>query len=132
MKRKRPLRVTITGILCILAGLIYLFPALGNYGVGDFLSFTGRTFQEGPFIFTALIVAIANFAIGIGCLYGWKPVWLYLVIISVVNFIFAAVVLLNMDTTQLKNLPVAVFWLAVATYVLISVQSKKTRTWFRV
>jgi hypothetical protein len=96
------------------------------------ISLTGQTFQEGPFIFAASVIAVANLVIGIGCLFGWKPVWLYLVIISVVNFFFAAVVFFNTDTTHQKNLLIAGFWLVVAIYVVIAVQMKKTRTWFRV
>jgi hypothetical protein len=130
-KRKIPLRVTIIGSLSILAGLIYLFPVLGKYGVSDLVILSGQTFQEGPFVLTALIIAIANFAIGIGCLYGWRPVWFYLVIISVINFLVALFVLYHTNTTQLWNLAVGAFWFAVAAYVLLMLHSKKTRKWFR-
>jgi hypothetical protein len=130
-KRKIPLRVTIIGSLSILAGLIYLFPVLGKYGVSDLVILSGQTFQEGPFVLTALIIAIANFVIGIGCLYGWRPVWFYLVIISVINFLIALFVLCHTNTTQLWNLAVGAFWFAVAAYVLLMLHSKKTRKWFR-
>lgn len=131
-KRRRPLRVTIIGLLSILAGLIFLFPALGKYGVGDLVILSGKTFQEGPFVITALIIAMANFVIGIGCLYGWRPVWLYLVLISVINFVIAVFVLYRTDTNQVRNLLVGMFWLVVATYVLLTVHSRKTRTWFHI
>ena len=130
--RRRPFRVTIIGIFSILAGLIFLFPALGKYGVGDFVILTGQTFQEGPFVLTALVIAVANFVIGIGCLNGWRPVWFYLVIISVINFLVAAFVLYNTDLNQHKNVLIALFWLAVAGYVLLAVQSRKSRKWFRI
>jgi hypothetical protein len=81
-------------------------------------------------VFTALLIAIANFVIGIGCLYGWRPVWFYLVIISVINFVIVLFVLYNTDHAQLRNLAVGTFWLAVATYVLLAVHSRKTRKWF--
>jgi hypothetical protein len=130
MKRRRPLRVTIIGSLSILAGMIYLFPVLGKYGVGNLVILSGQTFQEGPFVITALFIAIANFVIGIGCLYGWRPIWFYLVLISLVNFVIAVFVLYNTDHSQLRNLAVGTFWLAVATYVLLTVHSRKTRKWF--
>lgn len=126
------MRVTIIGILSILAGLIYLFPALGKYGVGNIVILTGQTFQEGPFILTALIIAMANFVIGIGCLYGWRPVWFYLVIISVINFAIAVFVLSNANPNLEKNFLIGMFWLGVATYVLLTVQSRKTKAWFRI
>jgi hypothetical protein len=131
IKRKRPLRVTLIGSLSILAGLIYLFPVLGKYEVGNLVILSGQTFQEGPFVLTALIIAIANFVIGIGCLYGWRPVWFYLVIISVINFLIALFVLYNTNTTELRNLAVGTFWLVVATYVLLVLHSRKTKKWFR-
>ena len=129
-KRRRPLRVTLIGSLSILAGLIYLFPVLGKYGVSNLVILSGQTFQEGPFVLTALIIAIANFIIGIGCLYGWRPVWFYLVIISVINFLIALFVLYYTNTTELRNLAVGTFWLAVATYVLLMLHSRKTKKWF--
>jgi hypothetical protein len=100
--------------------------------VGDFVILTGQTFQEGPFVLTALVIAVANFVIGIGCLNGWRPVWFYLVIISVINFLVAAFVLYNTDLNQHKNVLIALFWLAVAGYVLLAVQSRKSRKWFRI
>lgn len=105
-------------------------PCPGEYGVSKLVVLSGQTFQEGPFVFTALLIAIANFAIGIGCLFGWRPVWFYLVIISVINFIIALFVLYNTDQTQLRNMAVSTFWLVVATYVLLTVHSRKTRKWF--
>jgi hypothetical protein len=120
------------GILCILAGLIYLFPAMGKYGVGDLIILSGQTFHGGPFVLTASIIAIANLAIGLGCLYGWRPIWFYLVIVSLINFFFAVVVLFNTDTNQLKSLTIGAFWFVITAYVLIEVQSRTTRTWFRV
>ena len=131
-RRRRPWRVTIIGMLSILAGLIYLFPILGKYGVSNLVVLTGQTFQEGPFVMTALIIAIANFILGIGCLYGWRPAWLYLVIISVINFVIAVFVLYNSDMNQVKGVLVGMFWLGVAIYVLLMVQSRRTRTWFRI
>jgi hypothetical protein len=132
IKRRIPLRVIFIGTLSILAGLIYLFPVLGKYGVSNLIILTGQTFQGGPFVFTALIIAIANFILGIGCLYGWRPAWLYLAIISVINFMVAVFVLYNSDMNQIKGVLVGMFWLGVATYVLLMVHSRKTRTWFRI
>ncbi len=126
------MRVTIIGLLSILAGLIYLFPALGDYGIGDLVILTGQTFHEGPFILTALIIAVANLLIGIGCMLGWRPVWFYLVIISFVNFLVAVFVLYNTDPNQVRNLMIGMFWLGVTTYVLLMVQSKQTKTWFHI
>jgi hypothetical protein len=132
IKRRIPLRVIIIGALSILAGLIYLFPALGKYGVSDLIVLTGQTFQQGPFVFTALIIAIANFILGIGCLFGWRPAWLYLAIISVINFMIAVFVLYNSDMNEIKSIIIGMFWLGVATYVLIMIHSRKTRMWFRI
>ena len=131
-KRKRPLRVTIIGILSILDGLIYLFPVFGNYGIGNLIVLSGQTFQEGPFLFAASVIAVANLIIGIGCLNGWHPVWFYLILISVVNFVVATFVLYNTDSSGQKNLLMAGVWFAIAAYGLWVVQSKKTRTWFRI
>jgi hypothetical protein len=83
-------------------------------------------------VLTGFIIASANFTIGFGCLFGWRPIWFYLVLVSLVNFFFATVILFNTDTNQLKSLIIGAFWFALTTYVLISVQSKTTRTWFRV
>lgn len=126
------MRVTIIGLLSILAGLIYLFPALGGYGIGNLVILTGQTFHEGPFILTALIIALANLLIGISCMLGWRPVWFYLVIISFVNFLVAVYVLYNTDPNQVRNLMIGMFWLGVATYVLLMVQSKQTKIWFHI
>ena len=131
-KRKRPLRVTVIGMLSILDGLIFLFPTFGRYGLGNLIILSGQTFQEGPFLLTASVIAIANFVIGIGCLYGWRPVWFYLIVISVISFVVAAFVLYNSDAGDQKNLLLAGLWFAIAAYGLVVVQSRKARNWFRV
>ena len=131
-KRKRPLRVTFIGILSILDGLIFLFPVFGKYGLGNLIVLSGQTFQEGPFLLTASVIAMANFIIGIGCLYGWRPVWFYLIVISVIDFMITAFVLLHTDANNQKNLVLAVLWLAIAIYGLLVVQSRKARTWFHI
>jgi hypothetical protein len=136
-RRKRPFRVTIIGILSILAGLIYLFPALDILGLGKLLTLSGQTFSSGPLVLTAFVIAIANFVLGLGCLYGWRPIWFYLVIISVINFVVSIFALFNMNMShwdsninQWAALLIPIFWLGVATYVLLMVQSKKTKVWF--
>jgi len=131
-KRKRPLRVTFIGILSILDGLIFLFPVFGKYGLGNLIVLSGQTFQEGPFLLTASVIAMANFIIGIGCLYGWRPVWFYLIVISVIDFMITAFVLLHTDANNQKNLVLALLWLAIAIYGLLVVQSRKARTWFHI
>jgi hypothetical protein len=128
--KRRPLRVTIIGILSILAGLIYLFPVLNVYGLGNLIDLTNQTFQSGPLVLTASIIAIANFVLGLGCLFGWRPIWFYLVIISVINFIVALLVLFNANQGQ--AMLIALVWLTIAIYVLFAVQSKKTRAWFSI
>jgi hypothetical protein len=128
-RRRRPLRVTIIGMLSILAGLIYLFPALDVYGLGYLINLSGLTFHSGPLVLTAFIIAIANFVIGLGCMFGWRPIWFYLLIISVINFAVATLILLNANQT--KAVLLAVVWLAIAIYVLFAVLSRKTRTWFQ-
>jgi hypothetical protein len=127
--RKRPLRVTIIGIISILAGLIFLFPVLGSFGLGDLVTMTGQTFQVGPLVLTAFVIAVANLVLGVGCLLGWGPIWVYLVIISVINFVFSVVALLNAIVNQLSVL-IPIFWFLMATYVLFTVQSRKTEIWF--
>ena len=129
--KKRPLRVTIIGVLSILAGLIYVFPALNIFDLGNLISLSGQTFKSGPLILTAFVIALANFILGIGCLYGWRPIWFYLVIISVVNFVIALLALLNANMSHYATFLIPLAWLAIATYVLLSVQSRKTREWFR-
>jgi hypothetical protein len=124
----RPLRVTIIGILSILAGLIYLFPVLDVYGLGNLINMTNQTFQSGPIVLTAFVIAIANFILGLGCLYGWRPIWFYLVIISVINFVVALAVLLNANLWQAVLF--AMLWFAIAIYVIFAVLSRKTRAWF--
>lgn len=132
------MRVTIIGILSILAGLIFLFPVLDILGLGDLINLSGLTFRSGPLVLTAVIIAIANFILGLGCLYGWRPVWFYLVIISVINFVVALLALLNLNLDLLNTninqwgaLLIPMAWLAIATYVLITMQSKKTKAWFK-
>ncbi len=135
--RKRPLRVTIIGALSILAGLIYLFPVFGVFDLGNLINLSGQTFHSGPLVLTAFVIAIANFILGLGCLYGWRPIWLYLVVISVINVVFSLLALLNVNMNEWKSninqwvaLLVAMAWLAIAIYVLLTVQSKKTKAWF--
>jgi hypothetical protein len=128
--RGRPLRVTIIGILSILAGLIYLFPALDVYGLGNLINMTNQTFQSGPIVLTAFVIAMANFILGLGCLYGWRPIWFYLVIISVINFVVALAVLLNANLWQAVLF--AMLWFAIAIYVIFAVLSRKTRAWFSI
>jgi hypothetical protein len=135
--RKRPLRVTIIGVLSILAGLIYLFPALDVFDLGNLINLSGQTFHSGPLVLTALVIAIANFILGVGCLIGWRPIWLYLVIISLINFVVALLALLNLNTSQFGMninqwvaLLIAAAWLGIAIYVLLTVQSRKTKAWF--
>ena len=113
-------------------GLIFLFPVFGKYGLGDLIVLSGQTFQEGPFLLTASVIAMVNFIIGIGCLYGWRPVWFYLIVISVIDFMITAFVLYHTDASNQKNLVLAVLWLAIAIYGLLVVQSRKARTWFRI
>jgi len=132
------LRVTIIGILSILAGLIFLFPILDVLNLGNLINLSGQTFHSGPLVLTASVIAIANFVIGVGCLYGWRPIWFYLVIISMINFVVALLALLNLNTYQWDMnsnqwwaLLIAIAWLAIASYILLTVQSKKTRAWFR-
>jgi len=129
--KRRPFRVTLIGILSIIAGLIYLFPILNIYGLGNLISLTNQTFYSGPFALTALVIAIANFVLGLGCFVGWRPIWFYLAIISVINFVVALFVLLNIDINNLETVLIGMVWLIIATYVLLSVQSKKTKEWFR-
>ena len=124
------MRVTIIGILSFLTGLIYLFPVLGIYGVSNLINTTGLTFQAGPLVLTAFVIAIANFILGLGCLWGWRPIWLYLVIISVINFVVALVALLDTNMNQLGTVLTGMLWLVFATYILLMVQSKKTKAWF--
>jgi hypothetical protein len=136
-KRNRPLRITIIGILSILAGFIFLFPILDVLDLGNLINLSGQTFHSGPLVLTALVIAIANFIIGLGCLYGWRPIWFYLVIISVINFVFALLALLNINmdpwnssVKQWEALLIAMAWLAIAIYILLTVQLNKTKAWF--
>lgn len=128
--KRRPLRVTIIGVLSILAGLIFLFPALNLFDLGNLINLSGQTFKSGPLILTAVVVALANFILGFGCLIGWKPIWFYLVIISIVNFAIALLALLNANMSHWEALLLPMAWLVIAAYVLLSVQSRKTRDWF--
>ena len=128
--KRRPLRITIIGVVSIFAGLIFLFPALGSFGIGNLVDISGQTFKEGPLILTATVIAIANFVLGIGCLYGWRPIWLYLTILSILNFVVASVTLYNADTNHWGTVIIPLLWLIFAVYVLISMQSRKTKAWF--
>jgi hypothetical protein len=128
--RKRPLRITVIGVLSLLAGLIFLFPALGSFGLANLIDLTGQTFDGGPLVLTATAIAIANFILGIGCLIGWRPIWLYLTILSVLNFVIALVALTRADASHLSTLIIPLVWLLIAIYVLVSVQSRKTKAWF--
>ena len=131
-KRKRPLRVTIIGVLSILAGLIYLFPVLGGHGVANIIVLTGDTFYGGPLALTAFVIAMVNFTIGMGCLLGWRPIWIYLVIVSVINFVLALIIIFNLNMGDREAVLIGIFWLAVATYVLLTVRSSKTKAWFHI
>ena len=130
------MRVTIIVVLSILAGLIYLFPVLGILDLANLINLSGQTFHSGPLVLTAFVIDIANFVLGLGCLYDWRPIWFYFVTISVINFVVPLFALLNMNmrqwnrTNQWMALLIPVFWLGVATYVLFIMQSKKTKAWF--
>jgi hypothetical protein len=124
------LRITIIGILSIIAGLIFMFPALGSFGLADLVDLSGQTFQEGPLVLTATAIAIANFVLGFGCIAGWRPVWLYLTFLSLINFAIALIALFNSDTGQLGTYIIPLVWLLIAIYVLASIQSRKTKAWF--
>jgi len=91
---------------------------------------TNQTFQSGPIVLTAFVIAIANLILGLGCLYGWRPIWFYLVIISVINFVVALAVLLNANLWQAVLF--ALLWFAIAIYVIFAVLSRKTRAWFSI
>jgi hypothetical protein len=67
----------------------------------------------------------------VGCLIGWRPVWFYLAAISVFNFAVAIMNLLNADIHQLASILMHMALLFIATYVILSVFSKKTMAWFR-
>jgi hypothetical protein len=129
--RKRPLRITIIGVLSIFSGLVFLFPALGSFGLANLIDLSGLTFNEGPLILTATVIAVANFILGIGCLIGWRPVWLYLTVLSVLNFAIALVALIKADASHLSTVIIPLVWLLIAIYVLVSIQTKKIKAWFR-
>jgi len=129
-EKRRPMRVTIIGILSIMAGMIYLFPALDVYGLGNLIIMTNQTFHSGPLALTAFAIAIANLVLGLGCLIGWRPIWYYLVIISVINFVVALIVVHNAN--QSEAVLIALLWLASAIYVLLALQSRKSRRWFHI
>ena len=132
LNKRRPIRVTIIGILSIVAGLIYLFPVLDVFGLRDLIDISGQTFQAGPLVLTAFVLAVANFVLGVGCLSGWRPIWFYMVIISVVNFLVALVALLNANYNNWDTIPILLIWLAISIYVMISVQTRKTKAWFHI
>ena len=75
LDKRRPFRATIIGVLSIVAGLIYLFPVLDVYGLGDLIELSAQSFQAGPLVLTAFVLAVANFILGVGCLYEWRPIW---------------------------------------------------------
>ena len=127
---RRPLRITIIGVLSIFAGLIFLFPVLGSFGLSNLLDLSGQTFKEGPLVLTATIIAIANFILGFGCLYGWRPIWLYLTVLSLINFAIAFIALINADTNHFGTVIIPLVWLIIAIYVLVSMQLRKTKAWF--
>ncbi|MCG7844511.1 MAG: hypothetical protein MIO90_03670 [Methanomassiliicoccales archaeon] len=128
MTQIRPLRVTIIAVLSILAGMIFLFPILDIFGLVHLIDLTDLTFREGPLVVTTLVIAIANFMIGIGCMLGWRPIWFYLIVISIINFVFALITLYNANGQA--AILIGAFWLGVSIYIMISVQSKRTREWF--
>jgi hypothetical protein len=124
------LRVTVIGILSFLAGTIYMFPVLGIYDLGNLINMTGSTFDSGPFILTAFVFAIANIVLGVGCLYGWSPIWIYFFIIAALNFMVALITMINIDLNEIMTVLIAFFWLGLAIYYLYVVFSKQTRVWF--
>jgi hypothetical protein len=128
--KKRPLRITIIGFVSILAGLIFLFPILGSFGLGNLVDLSGQTFRAGPLVLTATVIAIANFVLGFGCLYGWRPIWLYLTVLSVIDFAVALIALSKADTSHVTTVVIPLVWLIIAIYVLVSIQSRKTKAWF--
>lgn len=62
---------------------------------------------------------------GMGCTLGWRPIWFYLNIISIINFVFALVTLHNANGQA--AILIGTVWLGVAIYVTISMRSKRTR-----
>ncbi len=132
MKRKRPLRITLIGVLSIIIGLVDLFPLPGFPGLGDLVKMTNLTFHNGPLALTAFGLAIANFILGVGCLYGWRPIWFYLLIVSVANFAVATIALLNTDVGSWQAMLIDAVWFVLAVFVLLSGFSRGTRKWFRI
>ena len=131
------MRITIIGILSILLGLILLFPSLGFFGLGDLIKTTGLTFNNGPLALTTLGIAVANFVLGLGCLAGWRPVWFYLIIVSVINLVVAMIALLNTavlnaDLNQLWAVLISAVWFGLAVLVLRSMLTNKTKEWFHI
>jgi hypothetical protein len=128
--KRRPLRITIIGVFSIFAGLIFLFPALGSFGIANLVNISGQTFNQGPLVLTAAVIAVANFILGIGCLYGWRPIWLYLTVLSLINFVIAFFALMNADTGHIMTVLIPLALLAWAVYVLVSMQTRKCKAWF--
>ena len=126
------MRITIIGVVSIFAGLIFLFPILGSFGLGNLVDVSGQTFKAGPLVLTATVIAIANFVLGFGCLYGWRPIWLYLTVLSLINLAVAFVTLINADTSHWGTVVIPILWLLFAIYVLVSMQTRKTKAWFGV
>ena len=104
--KRRPLRVTIIGVLSILAGLIFLFPALNLFDLDNLIDLAKRSIPNLLFSYRQPswspwpTSSLASAASLVGSQSGF-----YLVIISIVlNFAIALLALLNANMSHWEAL----------------------------
>jgi hypothetical protein len=90
---KRPLGVTIVGVLYLLAGLLVFVVGLATLGIGAFDNPTDfEGWSQGAILAAGgvlTLVGLINLAIAAGCFKGWGWVWTLALLIAVVDIIIA-------------------------------------------
>ncbi len=84
---KRPLGVTILGILWILAGVLSLLGGLGIVAIGTVLAGPIGGVIGLVFGFVFIIIGIISIILGIGCFKGWGWVWMLGVIVTIIGLV---------------------------------------------
>jgi hypothetical protein len=134
---KRPLGVTILGILFILLALLYFLGGLGLVAVGglsevDFSELFGNISSTYVMILGAIILLVGIFylLIGVGCLKGWGWVWTLAVVFTIIGLILTvaqAIIYADLSTNSLINLGINIL---ISLIILWYLFRQNVKAWF--
>lgn len=113
---RRPILVTLVGILYFLLGLIILIGAILYLGKG--------TWDMG---LVDLIIGIIYLLVGFGCFKGWSWVWALAIIITVLYLILTAV---DLILNHFADWPSPLVIILISLFVLWYLFTPKVKRWF--